>query len=60
MSNHTPPDLDLPPRRVVNETKPATRNTEFVAYVLAVAGVWLRPGSSTASTPRVDGHSSAS
>ena len=44
MSNHIPSDLDLPPRRVANETKPATRTTEFVAYILAVVGVLAAAG----------------
>ena len=60
MSNHNPSDLDLPPRRVANETKPATRTTEFVVYVLAVVGVLAAAVSLTVSTPRVDGSSSAS
>ena len=44
MSNHIPSDLDLPPRRVANETKPATRTTEFLAYILTVVGVLAAVG----------------
>ena len=39
MSNHIASDLDLPTRRVANETKPATRTTEFIVYILTVVGV---------------------
>ena len=31
-------------RRVANETKPATKTTEFIAYVLAVVGVLAAAG----------------